>query len=158
MRPSRPVLRRLEALDAEHANRAEYAKGLAQGPMRASLAGMEARHGTDLDASSHGQAFLTLFRSRLVPGGLYLLDEPEAALSPQSQLALLAMLLDMPKRDAQFIVATRSQILLPFPGACLCSFDQAPPVRVEYEELYHVTLTRDVVRGPRRYVEKLRRT
>ena len=73
-------------------DRSKYAEGLAQGPLASSLAGMEARYGIDLDANSHGQSFLKLFQSRFVPGGLYLLDEPEAPLSPQSQLALLAMI------------------------------------------------------------------
>lgn len=148
--------RGLDALDAEYADRSEYAKRLAQGPLRASLAEMEARYGTDLDASSHGQGFLTLFRSRFVPGGLYLLDEPEAALSPQSQLALLAMLLDLAEQEAQIIIATHSPILLAYPDACLYSFDEAPPARVAYEDLDHVTLTREFLRDPRRYVERLR--
>src|SRR6266566_4204451 len=62
-------------------NRSKYAEGLAQGPLASSLAGMERRYGVDLDANSHGQSFLKLFQSRFVPGGLYLLDEPEAPLS-----------------------------------------------------------------------------
>src|SRR3989442_10089882 len=56
-----------------------------------------------------GQSFLKLFQSRFVPGGLYLMDEPEAPLSPQSQLALLAMIGDMVSQDAQFIIATHSR-------------------------------------------------
>ncbi len=79
--------------------RSKYAEGLAQGPMASSLAAMEQRYGVDLDANSHGQSFLKLFQSRFVPGGLYLLDEPEAPLSPQSQLALLAMIGDRLTRD-----------------------------------------------------------
>src|SRR5438094_10106455 len=77
---------------------------------------MERRYGRDPDARSHGQAFLNLFQSRFVPGGLYLLDEPEAPLSPQNQLGLLAILLDVIERDAQFIIATHSPILLAFPA------------------------------------------
>ena len=77
---------------------------------------MERRYGVNLDANSHGQSFLKLFQSRFVPGGLYLLDEPEAPLSPQSQLALIAMIGDMVAQDAQFIIATHSPILLGFPG------------------------------------------
>ena len=68
-------------------------------PALASLHEMERRYGVDLDENSHGQSFLKLFRSRFVPGGLYLLDEPEAPLSPQSQLALLAMIGDMVRAE-----------------------------------------------------------
>jgi len=136
-------------------DRSKYAEGLAQGPLASSLAGMEQRYGVDLDANSHGQSFLKLFQSRFVPGGLYLLDEPEAPLSPQSQLALLAMIGDMVNRDAQFIIATHSPMLLAFPGAQIYSFDQTPIAAVAYEELDHVRLTRDFLNAPERYLNQI---
>ena len=83
----------------------------------------------NLDANSHGQSFLRLFQSRFVPGGLYLLDEPEAPLSPQSQLGLIAMISEMVAQDAQFIVATHSPLLMAYPGATIVSFDHAPVAR-----------------------------
>src|SRR4029077_14973900 len=104
--------------------------------------------GIDLDANSHGQSFLKLFQSRFVPGGLYLLDEPEAPLSPQSQLALLAMMAEMIARKAQFIIATHSPILLAFPGARIYTFDRTPVETVEYDALDHVRLTRDFLNAP----------
>ena len=146
---------RIAELDAEYADRSEYAKGLAQGPMYASLGEMERRYGVDLDASSHGQSFLTLFRSRFVPGGLYLLDEPEAPLSPQSQLALMALVAEMIGRDSQFIVATHSPILLAFPGARIYSFDQSPVSAVEYADLEHVALTREFLNDPERFLRRI---
>lgn len=149
------LLQRLSELDAEYADRSSYAKGLAQGPMAGSLADMERRYGVDLDANSHGQSFLKLFQSRFVPGGLYLLDEPEAPLSPQSQLALLAMISDMVGESGQFIVATHSPILLAFPGARIYSFDDGPVREVEYASLDHVTLTRDFLNAPERFLRHL---
>ena len=148
---------RVRELEEEYRaqDRSALALGLAQGPARASLADMERRYGTDLDANSHGQSFLKLFQSRFVPGGLHLLDEPEAPLSPQSQLALLAMLFDMVAQDAQFIIATHSPILLAFPRARIYSFDQPPVREVAYEELDHVALTRDFLNHPERYLERL---
>jgi predicted ATPase len=116
---------------------------------------MERRYGVNLDANSHGQSFLKLFQSRFVPGGLYLLDEPEAPLSPQSQLALMTMIADMLEQDAQFIIATHSPILLGFPGATIYSCDRAPLERVAYEELDHVVITRDFLNGPERYLKHL---
>src|SRR5204862_7957881 len=110
-------LQELANIDATYEGRSEQAKGLARLPAARSLADMERRYGVDLDANSHGQSFLKLFQSRFVPGGLYLLDEPEAPLSPQSQLGLIAMLKDMLPQDAQFIIATHSPILLAFPNA-----------------------------------------
>jgi PQQ-dependent dehydrogenase (methanol/ethanol family) len=82
-------------------------------------------------------------------------DEPEAPLSPQSQLGLIAMLKDMLKEDAQFIVATHSPILLAFPGATIYTFDEQPPKRVAFEELEHVRLTRDFLNDPEAFLRHL---
>lgn len=136
-------------------DRSKYAEGLAQGPLAASLAGMERRYGVDLDANSHGQSFLKLFQSRFVPAGLYLLDEPEAPLSPQSQLALLAMIGDMVGQDAQFIIATHSPMLLAYPDARIYSFDETPVAVVAYEQLDHVRITRDFLNAPQRYLSQI---
>lgn len=136
-------------------DRSEMALGLKQGPLAASLAEMEKRYGAELDANSHGQSFLKLFQSRFVPGGLYLLDEPEAPLSPQSQLALLAMIDEMVAQQAQFIIATHSPILLAFPDARIYTFDTTPVQAVAYENLDHVRITRDFLNAPDRYLNRL---
>jgi predicted ATPase len=150
--------RRMAELEVEYADRSAYAKGLAMGPMRRSLAEMEARYGVDLDANSHGESFLRLFQSRLVPGGLYLLDEPEAALSPQSQLGLLAMIADTVAQDAQFIIATHSPILMAYPGATIVSFDEVPASVVEYGSLESVRLVREFLVAPERYLSRITAT
>lgn len=149
------MLAELDEVATSYAERSATARALREGPLRASLADMERRYGLDLDANSHGQSFLKLFRNRFVPGGLYLLDEPEAPLSPQSQLGLLAMIKDMVADEAQFIIATHSPILLAFPGATIYSFDEAPIGRVPYETLEHVVLTRDFLRDPERFLRLL---
>jgi predicted ATPase len=149
------LLKRLDQLDEEYMDRSAYARGLAQGPVRTSLAQMEARYGIDLDANSHGESFLRLFRSRFVPDGLYLLDEPEAALSPKSQLALLAMIGDMVASGSQLIVATHSPLLLAYPLARIFSFDTTPIAEESYETLEHVQLTREFLHDPNRYLRHL---
>jgi predicted ATPase len=136
-------------------DRSKYAEGLAKLPLATSLASMEQRYGVDLDANSHGQSFLKLFQSRFVPGGLYLLDEPEAPLSPQSQLALLAMIGEMVDQDAQFIIATHSPMLLAFPDAQIYSFDTTPVSAVAYQDLDHVRITRDFLNAPERYLKQI---
>ena len=143
---------RLAEIELEYAERSAYAKGLASGPVRASLGALETRYGVDLDANSHGQSFLHLFRSRFVPGGLYLLDEPEAPLSPQSQLGLMAMIADMVAEDAQFVIATHSPLLLAYPGARIVSFDEVPVRSVEYSDLESVKLVREFLAAPERYL------
>jgi len=114
-----------------------------------------ARHMQAYDSRSHGESFLELFQER-VRQGLYLLDEPEAPLSPQRQLALLAILADGVRDGAQFVIATHSPILLAFPGARIYSFDSAPVQEVAYEELEHVVITRDFLAAPERYLRHLR--
>jgi predicted ATPase len=146
---------RLAEIDVEYEGRSPAAKGFARMPFTRSLAEMEARYGPDPDARSHGEAFLNLFRSRFVPDGLYLMDEPEAALSPQNQLGLVALLLDLVKQDAQFIVATHSPIVLATPGATILSFDGGKIRPSQYDELDHVRLTRDFLADPTRYLRRL---
>ncbi|HXT18043.1 MAG TPA: AAA family ATPase [Gemmatimonadaceae bacterium] len=149
------MLGRLEEIETEFANRSAHARTLARLPAMRSLMEMEQRYGVNLDANSHGQSFLKLFRSRFVPDGLYLLDEPEAPLSPQSQLALISMIGDMIQDNAQFIIATHSPILLGYPGASIYSFDGGSIARVEYEELDHVVVTRDFLNGRERFLRYL---
>lgn len=148
-------LSEMARIDVEYEGRSAYVKGLAKGPFVASLAEMERRYGVNLDANSHGQSFLKLFRSRFVPDGLYLLDEPEAPLSPQSQLALISMIGDMLTEGAQFIIATHSPILLGFPGATIYSCDRAPVERVEFDELEGVGLVRDFLNSRERFLKHL---
>jgi len=145
----------LRRIDRELVDASEHARRLARGPHRASLGAMEQRYGADPDARSHGEAFLNLFQQRLVPGGLFLLDEPEAALSPQSQLGFLAMIRDAVDAGSQFLIATHSPILMAIPGARILGFDD-PPVRpVSFEELESVMLVRDFLQAPERYLRMI---
>jgi len=147
---------RLTEIDEEYRERSEWAKGLAAGPMRASLGDMTRRYGENLDARSHGESFLTLLQSRLVPKGLYLMDEPETPLSPQNVLTLMTMMLDAEENESQFIIATHSPILLAYPGATIYDFDATPVATAAYEELPHVQLTRDFLTEPGRFLRQMR--
>lgn len=142
-------------IEREYQGRSDYAKGLAMGPALASLGAIDAQYGGDLDGRSHGQSFLTLFQARFVPNGLHLLDEPEAPLSPQSQLALLALMHDMIEKGGQFVIATHSPVLLAFPGATIYTFDRTPPERIAFEDLEHVNLTRAFLNDPVSFLRRL---
>jgi predicted ATPase len=98
--------------------------------------------GRSLHEQSHGESFLTLVVERFGGRGLYLLDEPEAALSPSRQLALLVRMHDLVADGSQFIVATHSPLLLAYPGAMLLSLDAAQVVEIDYEETKHYQVTR----------------
>ncbi len=107
--------------------------------------GYAAYGGTSLHEQSHGESFLALFLHRLGNrnNSLYLLDEPEAALSPSRQLTLLRILHDHEQAGgAQFLIATHSPILLGYPGAAILSFDRTPLAPVEYEDTESYRLTR----------------
>lgn len=83
---------------------------------------------------SHGESFLELTNKVLTSNGLYFLDEPEAALSPQRQLALLAKIYECANKGSQFIIATHSPILLGIPGAKIYCFDNGKIHSCSYEE------------------------
>lgn len=111
--------------------------------------------GRSLHHQSHGEAFLALFKHR-VEDGLYLLDEPEAALSPQRQLAFLRIIHELASQKiAQFIIATHSPILLAFPGATVWSLDGGRVEEVNYRETEHYRVTRDFLEAPERFFRYL---
>jgi predicted ATPase len=145
----------IRRVDEEYQDRSDFAKGLAKMPFVGELHDMRKRYGEGLDTRSHGQQFLDFFQNRFVPGGLYLLDEPEAPLSPMRQLGLLALLKKMIENESQFIIATHSPILMAFPGATILSFDQIPVRPVTYEDLEHVTITRDFLNNPDSFLRHL---
>jgi predicted ATPase len=107
--------------------------------------------GKSLHLQSHGEGFLALFENRL-EDGMYLLDEPEAALSPARQLTFLSSLHSLAAgKTAQFIIATHSPILLTLPGARLLSMEEGRIHEVSYAETEHFRLTRDFLNAPERY-------
>jgi predicted ATPase len=124
-------------------------------PYERELGELEQRYGEGLDAQSHGESFLSLFQTRFVPGGLYLLDEPEAPLSPLRQLTLISLLKQMITQEAQFIIATHSPLLMAFPGATIFSFDGHQIQPAVYDELEHVTLTRQFLNNPDSFLKRL---
>jgi len=145
----------LENVKREYKGRSAYAEALASMPYQGQLAAMQRRYGDGLDSRSHGESFLTLFQSRFVPDGLYLLDEPEAALSPMRQLTFIAVLKQMALENSQFIIATHSPILLAFPDAQILEFANGAIRAVQYNELEHVQLTRDFLNNPDSFLRHL---
>lgn len=144
----------LRRVEKDYEGRSEYAKSFARMPYSGSLSALEGKYGGDLGANSHGESFLKFFQARFVPGGLYILDEPEVPLSPLRQLSLISMLNEM-AADSQFIIATHSPILMAAPGATILNFDEAPPKEARYDELQHVNITRDFLNNPQAFLRNL---
>ena len=112
--------------------------------------------GMSLHERSHGESFLDLVTHRFGPEGLYLLDEPEAALSPRGCLALVARIADLVAQGSQFMVATHSPILLAVPGARILQIDTDGEIeRVDYDQADPVTLTRGFLADPQRFLRHL---
>jgi predicted ATPase len=132
-----------------------YGQKLAMGLAQSQKGALAANYGDDPDAGSHGETFLALMQTRLKPGGLYLLDEPETPLSPQRQLALLALLKRAVAEDCQFIIATHSPILMALPGAAIWLFEAGRIRPVAWDETEHVALTRAFLAHPGRFLDKL---
>jgi predicted ATPase len=124
-------------------------RALAKMPYMREIAAMARRYGASLDSYSHGESFFTLFRARFAPNGLYLLDEPEAPLSPLRQLALISMIKELVNaQGAQFIIATHSPILMAYPGATIYTCDDGAVKPVSYNEIESVALMRDFLQNP----------
>lgn len=128
---------------------------LAKMPHARTLYDLEQLYGEGLEFRSHGESFLDLFRSRFQARGLYILDEPEAPLSPINQLALISLMKDAVENGAQFIIATHSPILMAFPDAAIYSLEKDSLTMVPYDELEHVTITRDFLNNPSSFLRHL---
>ena len=114
--------------------------------------------GVSLHSQSHGESFLALVQNRFGGEGLYLLDEPEAALSPTRQLTLLGEMYQLVERDSQFIIATHSPILMAYPGARIYELSENGIASVEYRETEHYQLTRRFLENPERMLRYLLET
>lgn len=113
------------------------------------------QYGADsLHEQSHGEAFLSLAENRFGQG-LYLLDEPEAALSPQRQLSFLVLLDEIVRRDSQVVIATHSPILMSYPDALIYSFTEQGINTIAYEETEHYRVTRAFLESPERMLRQL---
>ncbi|MCM3225987.1 AAA family ATPase [Terribacillus saccharophilus] len=120
------------------------------------IGSIQAYGGRSLHHQSHGEAFLSLFQNRFGGKAIYLLDEPEAALSPQRQLTFLRIIHDLEKTgDVQFIIATHSPILLGYPGADILHFSEDGIKSIDYEETEHYQITRGFLENREGYLKHL---
>jgi len=130
----------LAALQEEYGDR--YAGKLAAQPYARTIGEIDHMYDRPLEERSHGQGFIDFFRSRIVKGGLYLLDEPEAALSYGNQLALIYIMQEAVKNGCQFIIATHSPILSAYPGARLLEIAEGSIEPREYDDIASISFMR----------------
>ena len=149
------LIQDLQDVDDEYSNRSTFALNQAKMAYKNELSGIKNSYGEGLDSKSHGESFLKVFQARFVPDGLYLMDEPEAPLSPLRQLAFLTMLKEMVDQNSQFIFATHSPILMSYPGSLILNFEDGKINPVNYADIEHVTLTRSFLNNPALYLKQL---
>jgi len=111
--------------------------------------------GKSLHAQSHGESFLALLANRLQGDGVYLFDEPEAALSPQRQLSVLTLIHRLVHHRSQLIIATHSPILLAYPDAVIFEFSEHGIRPVNYTETEHYQITKDFLNRHERMLDIL---
>lgn len=111
--------------------------------------------GKSLHEQSHGESFWSLVMHRFGGNGFYILDEPEAALSPQRQLALLSRIHQLANENSQFVIATHSPILMAYPDADVFHCSDAGLKRVHYEDTEHFQIMHDFVTNPQRMLDIL---
>ena len=111
--------------------------------------------GVSFHEQSHGESFLALATNRFEGNGLYILDEPEAALSPQRLMSLLVVIDELVKRNSQFIIATHSPILMAYPNGEILEFSERGIHKVSYRETEHYKITKQFIDMPERMVKYL---
>jgi predicted ATPase len=118
---------------------------------------IESYGGRSLHEQSHGESFIALLKHRFGADGLYLLDEPEAALSPSRQMAALVRIHDLVEERSQFIIATHSPILMAYPNATILAVGEHGLSPVRYEDTEHYSITRRFLNNPQGMLEQLLR-
>jgi len=154
------ILRSIAELDAEMQEiRDSWTGGdleRALATLKAERQGYTDRYTENFDGMSHGEGFLRFFNQRITGKGLYLIDEPEAALSPARQLSLIKIIMDAVKeKGSQFIIATHSPIIMAMPDAQILHFDSGTITGRHYTETDHYRLTKAFMEAPERYIEAL---
>lgn len=116
---------------------------------------IEGYGGRSLHEMSHGESFFALMTHRFFGNGLYILDEPEAALSPSRVMAMLTLIYDLTKKDSQFIIATHSPILLAFPNAVIYELNDDKIQKTSYKNTSTYNIMKQFLDSPERMVRYL---
>lgn len=111
--------------------------------------------GISLHKQSHGESFLSIFLNKFSRNGIYILDEPEAALSPARQMAVLTRLNELVKEGCQFIIATHSPILMAYPDSVIYEIKEDKIAKVKYEESENYQITQDFLNYKEKFLKIL---
>jgi len=138
----------------------EYLRGhglvLAQGLLKGQVNELESRYNGKLEEKSHGEGFLQILSSRIHGNGVYVLDEPEASLSPMKQLSLISLLMQLASNtDAQFIIATHSPVLMGIPNSTIYYLNENGIEEMAYEDTEHYQIYKSFLENRERFLRYL---
>jgi predicted ATPase len=129
---------------------------LAQGALRSQINELDSRYNGKLEQKSHGEGFLQIITSRIINNGVYVLDEPEASLSPMKQLSLISLLMHSAEEtDAQFIIATHSPVLMGIPNSEIYFINDKGIKTVNYEDTEHYQIYKSFLENRERFLRYL---
>ncbi len=138
----------------------EYLRGeglvLAQGALKKQINELESRYNGNMEQKSHGEGFLQIITSRITSNGVYVLDEPEASLSPMKQLSLISLLMHSAQEtDAQFIIATHSPVLMGIPNSAIYFINEEGIKPINYEDTEHYQIYKSFLENRERFLKYL---
>lgn len=145
----------LSEMKEEFKGKSEYVRNLAYGPIRSQLGALESKYDGELRNKSHGEGFLTFFKSRMHQIGIYLLDEPETPLSATNQYQLLVLITDLVKNGSQVIIATHSPILMALKDAVIYNFSKDKIEEIKYEDIESVVFTKHFLNNRSNFINRL---
>ncbi len=145
----------IDEVKKTYRNKSLFAQQQARSPYRKTLNEIERLHDRDLLKSSHGESYLSFFKSRLVPNYLILLDEPETPLSFHNQLSLLYLLKQAIDDGCQLIIATHSPLIMAYPNAHILNISDDGVHHVTYDQVENVQMMKDFLNHPDRYFKHL---
>lgn len=145
----------INRVDNEYMGKTEYSKIMAKSPYKRTIHELTNMYDRDLSKSSHGEAFLDFFSSRIKDKQIYLLDEPETPLSIQNQLTLLAMIIEATKRGCQFIIASHSPIIAAFPNAIIYEINDEHFVKRDFDKIDNIKVLKQFLNQKEQFLKHL---
>jgi predicted ATPase len=148
-------LAEIRRVEEEYKDRSKFAQNQAKMTYVGVLRSIQRKFGDNADGQSHGESFLQIFSDRISMGGFYIIDEPEAALSPISQLAFVHLVKRAVDLSAQFLIATHSPIIMAYPNAQLLQCENDAITPISYDDSNHVRWYRDFLQNPAAFIHRL---
>lgn len=145
----------IKEIEETYKDKSAFAKAQASSPHKRTLAELKALYEKDLRFASHGEAYLSFFKSRMKPNQLILLDEPETPLSFQNQLALIYLIHQAVKMNSQVIIATHSPVIMAIPDAHIMHLSNQKIVDISYDDIEQVSELKHFLNHPEAYFKHL---